>query len=443
MTKQKSTKRALLSSAIALFVCVAMLIGTTFAWFTDSVTSKGNIIKSGTLDVEMYWAKGTEDPVADATSWADASKGAIFDYDKWEPGYVEARHIKIENAGTLALKYKLNILATGEVSKLAEVIDVYYLDPAKKLEDRDALTAANKIGSLKDVLANVATTATGSLEAKKSVSITIALKMREEAGNEYQGLSIGSEFAIQLLATQYTYEKDSFNNQYDFKATYLNQDASGAWLINNIDELYYFASEVNSGNTYEGQTVKLTADIDLGGYRWIPIGQTGATEFKGIFDGNGYTIKNLSVDNTAYTDEHTSTGLFGWAESGVTIKNVKIDGATMKGNHNVAAIVGYTYSSKIINCHVSNATIINTHANGDACGDKTGTIVGYAGDEARITNCSASDSTVKAGRDAGQLIGAGYNVSVSGCSATNVTVSANGDCTGANINNAIIGRVLG
>jgi hypothetical protein len=188
----------------------------------------------------------------------------------------------------------------------------------------------------------------------------------------------------------------------------------------------------------------LVADIDLENKAWTPIGQTGATEFKGIFDGQNHTIKNLFVDNTAYTDKHTSTGLFGWAEAGVTIQNVKVDGATMKGNHNVAVIVGYTYSSKIINCHVSNATVVNTHANGDACGDKSGLIAGYAGDESRITNCSGFNSTVTGGRDAGQLIGAGYNVSVSGCTATNVTVTAGGDCNReGNINNAIIGRVMG
>lgn len=214
--------------------------------------------------------------------------------------------------------------------------------------------------------------------------------------------------------------------------------------IATAEELFAFAKDVNeNGNKYSGKTVALVADIDLNNQAWTPIGRTGATEFRGIFDGQNHTIKNLSVDNTAYTDEHTSTGLFGWAESGVTIRNVKVDGATMKGNHNVAVIVGYTYSGKIINCHVSNATVACTHANDDACGDKAGIIAGYAGDESRFTTCSASNATVTAGRDAGQLIGAGYNVSVSGCSASNVTVSATGGCTGANISNAIIGRVMG
>ena len=214
--------------------------------------------------------------------------------------------------------------------------------------------------------------------------------------------------------------------------------------IGSAESLFAFANSVNEGqDSWTNQKVCLVADIDLENKAWTPIGQTGATEFRGIFDGQNYTIKNLYVDNTDKTDAHTSSGLFGWAERNVTIMNVKVDGATIKGNHNVAVIVGYTYSGKITNCHVSNAQIVCTHANGDACGDKCGLIAGYAADESRITDCSGSNSTVSAGRDAGQLIGCGYNVSVSNCSVTDVTVTANGSCNKeANINNAIIGRVM-
>ena len=100
--KAKTTRRALLMSALSLLLCVSMLVGTTFAWFTDSVTSAGNIIKSGTLEVSMMWAYGKENPAT--TTWTDAAEGAIFNSDKWEPGYTEARHIAVKNEGTLALK---------------------------------------------------------------------------------------------------------------------------------------------------------------------------------------------------------------------------------------------------------------------------------------------------------------------------------------------------
>ena len=218
---------------------------------------------------------------------------------------------------------------------------------------------------------------------------------------------------------------------------------TGAYEISSAAGLFNFAKQVNEeGNNFSGKTVKLVSDIDLANATWTPIGQTGATEFRGVFDGQNYTISNLNVDSSAQTGEHYSSGLFGWSEAGAQIKNVKIEGATIKGNHNVAVIVGYTYSDKITNCHVTNAVVVCAHANNDACGDKAGIVGGYVGDEACVTNCSATDCTVTAGRDAGQLIGCGYNVSLSNCSADNVTVTAGGDCTGNNINEALIGRVM-
>lgn len=212
-TNKSSTRRSLLVSATALILSIAMLVGTTFAWFTDSVTSSGNIIKSGTLDVEMYWADGTEDPAS--ATWTDASTGAIFNNDKWEPGYVEVRHIKIANEGTLALKYQIKIVANGEVSDLANVIDVYYVDSAVQVSDRAQLTDANKLGTLKEVLENISTTASGNLKATEKHTITLALKMQESAGNEYQGLSIGTDFKVVLMATQDNVEKDAFDENYD------------------------------------------------------------------------------------------------------------------------------------------------------------------------------------------------------------------------------------
>ena len=232
MTKTNSTTRALLTSALALLMCVSMLIGSTFAWFTDSVTSSGNIIKSGTLDVEMYWAKGTEDPNADATAWTDASTGAILNNDLWEPGYTEVRHIKISNVGTLALKYQLHIFANGDVSKLADAIDVYFVDPAVQVADRTALDGVEPVGTLTQVLAGMPGNVSGDLNAGDSNVVTLALKMRESAGNEYQGLEIGSDFVIQLLATQNTVESDSFDNQYDANAEFLPVNESAA-IVNN------------------------------------------------------------------------------------------------------------------------------------------------------------------------------------------------------------------
>lgn len=234
MTKTKSTKRALLTSALALVMCVSMLIGSTFAWFTDSVTSSGNIIKSGKLEVGMYWAEGNLDPTT-VTDWKDASQGAIFKSELWEPGYTEAKHIKIANEGNLALKYQMRILANGVVSVLANVIDVYYLDSAAALT-RNSLASAVKLGTLSEVLNNTTATAisktvSGSLLEDETKTVTIAFKMQERAGNEYQNLSIGTDFSIQLLATQYTSEIDSFDEKYDANADFPPQEKPSAMVF--------------------------------------------------------------------------------------------------------------------------------------------------------------------------------------------------------------------
>lgn len=212
MTKTKSTKRALLLSALSLLMCVSMLIGSTFAWFTDSVTSSGNIIKSGTLDVTMEWKDATAN--GSQQTYKDASLGAIFNYDKWEPGYVEAKNIKISNVGTLALKYNLHIAANGEVSELADVIDVYFAEGEYTLASRD-MTELTLVGTLSDILDGMPANMAGDLKANTADTVTIALKMQEDAGNKYQGLSIGSDFSVVLMATQDNVEKDSFDENYD------------------------------------------------------------------------------------------------------------------------------------------------------------------------------------------------------------------------------------
>ena len=232
---------------------------------------------------------------------------------------------------------------------------------------------------------------------------------------------------------------------------YETDDAVNPTLRNNVlavesaEELFEIAKVINEeGISYSGTntTIKLMRDIDLKKEVWTPIGQTGGALFKGIFDGNNMTIKNLKIDSDEHTDEHYASGLFGWLEGGgPVIRNVKVDGAEVIGHHYVAVIAGYAYGT-IENCHVSNATISCTSANDDANGDKCGAIVGYVGEDAKVKDCTAAASTISAGRDAGQVAGAAKEACVTGCSATDVTVTANGTSTGANIRNEVIGRVL-
>ena len=219
---------------------------------------------------------------------------------------------------------------------------------------------------------------------------------------------------------------------------------NGDYEISSADGLKAFAKAVNEdGNSFSNQYVYLSNEIDLNNEAWTPVGQTGAIQFMGTFDGRDHTISNLKINNTD-ASKNCSTGLFGWLNSAI-VKNVKMHTADVTGHHNVGVIAGYLETSgcTIENCHVANATISCTSVNGDANGDKCGGIVGHAGNAGVwVKDCTVESSTISAGRDAGQVVGAALTANVENCSADNVTVIANGTSTGANIRNEVIGRVL-
>ena len=232
MTQTKTSKRALLTSALSLLLCCTMLIGTTWAWFTDSVTSAGNKIQSGTLQVDLLVKGGNTDYTKYTSVKTDHKP--IFNYDLWEPGYTLVTNAKVVNNGTLALKYTLKFVSEDDIAsqKLAEVIDVFYassevsgIDSRTALNDKIADKTLKPLGTLKDVFTQgEAVVMNDHLEPNGEGKnyedfATIVLKMKEEAGNEYQNQTI-SAFDIQLLATQWTYENDTFDNQYDVNATY-------------------------------------------------------------------------------------------------------------------------------------------------------------------------------------------------------------------------------
>lgn len=220
----KRTKTALLHSAIALLLCISMLIGSTFAWFSDGISSGNNIIQSGNLDIEMYW---TDD--LDSGEWfnvEDDGHNTVFNYDNWEPGYTDVKYIKLVNNGSLAMNYKLTLTPQGVVGKLAEVINVYFADSAVAMDDRDDFSNLRAIGLLNGVL-NGGATASGTLLPAGKVGlhpagetiVTVAMSMITTAGNDYQNENSG-EFTITALATQAPYEQDSFGADYDDDAEY-------------------------------------------------------------------------------------------------------------------------------------------------------------------------------------------------------------------------------
>ena len=189
----KTQKNKLLLSAISLFLCFAMLIGTTFAWFTDSVTSEGNIIQTGNLKIGMQWSNMLL--TADSNEWNDVN-GAIFTYNNWEPGYTDVKYVKITNNGNLNLKWKLNIEAEAQVSALADIIDVYYVNPVTvSISSLDGLTSAGKLTKVLEEKVN----STGALTPEQSTILAIAFHMPEDAGNEYQKQSTSINVIIEAI----------------------------------------------------------------------------------------------------------------------------------------------------------------------------------------------------------------------------------------------------
>ena len=235
MNNKKATKRALLTSVMALVMCVVMLVGTTFAWFTDTASTGVNKIQAGNLDVKLEY-KNT--PTADFTE-VDTNTKVFKDGALWEPGHVEYVVLKISNAGTLALKYKLGINIAGETGstnvygdpfKLSDSIKFAVIDGDKSNLGRDNLVAAAMDSKLiKDGYTSVETplypAGTEGKDAEKTV--TLVVWMPTDVGNEANHKTGAAaptiDLGIKVDATQYTYEKDSIDDQYDKDAGYLIQ----------------------------------------------------------------------------------------------------------------------------------------------------------------------------------------------------------------------------
>ena len=231
MTSSKSTKRALISSTLALLMCVAMLIGTTFAWFTDTASTGVNKIQAGNLDVELEYKNSD---TADFTK-ADKNTKVFKEGALWEPGHVEYVVLKVSNAGSLALKYKLGINIASETGStnvynnafnLSDYIRFAVLDGDKTegSVDRDALVAAATDSKLikEGYTAENHLTATGTDNSQKVVTLVVWMPttVGNEANHKKDATAPSINLGINVVATQDTVENDSFDNTYDKDATY-------------------------------------------------------------------------------------------------------------------------------------------------------------------------------------------------------------------------------
>ena len=208
--KKFSSKRALFLSVLSMVICVSMLIGSTFAWFTDSATANVNTIKSGDLDVEIVKADGSE--LTGALKWV-AKDGRAQDKILWEPGCeYNLESFKIKNAGDLALKYKVVISGLTGDATLLEAIDF-----TVKVGDAAPVALEGWDGKLLPAGAEK-TEITQDADIGETALITITGTMKTTAGNDYRGLSLEG-ISITVYATQLAHEFDSNGNTYDAGAS--------------------------------------------------------------------------------------------------------------------------------------------------------------------------------------------------------------------------------
>ena len=219
MTSSKSTKRALVSSTLAILMCVAMLIGTTFAWFTDTASTGVNKIQAGNLNIELQMKDNDGNWVnAEGKTLPFLVEGKIPDEGTqilWEPGctyYVP--EVRVLNKGKLAVKFEYIPEALGVTGKLAEVLEL--------------VLPENDMNPEPEILK----------PGDYSPAWSFGYHMLESAGNEYQNAT-ATGICVTVVATQATYEKDSIDDQYD-------KDAEYPILVTTGDELQAIVSNATA-----------------------------------------------------------------------------------------------------------------------------------------------------------------------------------------------------
>ena len=305
MKEKRVTKKAIFASLLSVAVCTSMLIGTSYAWFTDSVTSAGNKIKAGTLNIDLA--------VMDENGEYQSVRNMddpIFNYDKWEPGYTSWTNLKVTTTGNLALKYTLKFASQGDIknAKLAEAIDVYYAprEIAKPTGENArpedyAAAGLTKLGTLAEAFSGDAkfeindylipeAAAKEAADVDTDDEATLVLKMREEAGNEYQGLEI-PDFDLNIFATQYTYEKDTFDDQYD-------KDAPAITVTSMADLKDAINNVVDGGKVVVAPNTEITSPIVVNNGKHFDLDLGGNDLSKGfrVYDGD-VTLTNGTITN--------------------------------------------------------------------------------------------------------------------------------------------------
>ena len=312
MTSSKSTKRALITSALAILMCVAMLIGATFAWFTDTASTGVNKIQAGNLDIELQmkdndgnWVNAEGKTLPFLVEGKIPAEGTQI---LWEPGctyYVP--EVRVLNKGNLAVKFEYLPEALGVTGKLAEVLTF-----TAKTFDKEGNEDPD-INIEPEVLK----------PGEASPAWSFGYHMLESAGNEYQNAT-ATGMCVTVVATQATYEKDSFDDQYD-------KDAEYPILVTTGDELQAIVS-------------KATAPVNIVLMNSITTNNFVIPEDKDVtLDLNGRTVTNAG-SHTILNKGHLTLKDSSADKSGQIISLKGNTAALRNGDHAVCVVEGGTIS---------------------------------------------------------------------------------------------------
>ena len=365
MTKTNS-KKALLSSAFALVLSVAMLIGTTFAWFTDTASTAVNKIQSGNLKVGFQYWNGEK--------YVDAKDATLFSEETlWEPGHTEVVYLKVINQGNLALKYRLNTINTfeyqyaknsdGNQILLSKYLKIGIADGKNAAEGvyetrEEAIAAAADNLVSYDSCTKDNTLLPATTDSESAYYFAFVVYMPTDVGNEanwdknVRG-SYGApwiRFNLALNATQASYENDSFDNKYDEGVPYplAGVDANGTGNVI-YDELEKQNPSILLGADAArsfGWFVRYATTINLNSHSMTTNGYQSVIDVTAngnlVITGNGTLDASGGRDSvTAVTVDHggkltIENGTFIGKEGNSCIYNaggtVEIKGGTFKGD---------------------------------------------------------------------------------------------------------------
>ena len=486
----KSKKSALLMSFTSLLICFAMLVGSTFAWFTDTATTGVNKIVSGKLKVDLVAADGETSLTGegDKLLWTqkvvgegDGALKAVETEGRplWEPGVnFLTQGFKIANKGNLALKWKVEVnkgttATNAKNADLLKVIDFYVVTKSEN-GDQKATELAAFEGQLKD----------GNTVSKETYYIKG--HMQEEAGNDYQGLTLDG-ITVTVYATQLNSENDSFGPDYDKGAEYPasaaaikekygvngmkmpagveivdtgDRDETFVITLKDEEAFIYFTQVFDRAAAFEAReaawgtegftkypteynlaslnmwygsycnriTVKMGCDVDLNNMSIKPFDFNG---YNFNFDGDGHTIKNAKL-----TAASGQAGFFG---ARINIKNVTLDNIHISATGcDSAGVVAGSPNSIIDHVTVKNSSVTGAKF--------TGAIAGY--DYGDVTNCTVENTVVtgqyKAGGIIGYICGEDNEYrTVTGNKLTDVTVKGENIWAGKEGNGFILGKIVG